>query len=68
MSVSARTLTVKLTDSTTVVVTLPANDVRVPDDIVRDIQTHGLWSTHPKGDQVGSVWTSPYNILNITIS
>lgn len=68
MSLLSRTLTVKLTDASTVVVVLPVNDVRIPDDIVRDIQTHGLWSTHPKGDTVGAVWTSPYNILTVTVS
>jgi hypothetical protein len=68
MSVAARTLTVKLTDSSTQVVTLPAADVRVPDDIVRDIRSRGLWVGHPKGDQVGAVWVNPHQILTVTVS
>lgn len=68
MSVSAKTLTVKLSDASTQTVSLPANDVRVPDDIVRDILTHGLWINHPKGDQVGAVWVNPHQILTVTVS
>jgi hypothetical protein len=70
MSTVARTLTVKLTDASTQVVSLPANDLRDPDAIVRDIMTHGVWISplHPKGDAVGAVWVSPYNVLTVTVS
>lgn len=69
MSVLARTLTIKMSDATTQVVSLPANDLRAPDDITRDLYLRGgIWISDPKGDKVGAIWCCVNQIVTVTIS